>query len=188
MIKLRLCGATYLEQGKYNTLEERCRFVKRSLHGFVIVHVELPVVLVPALPFLRQANILLYRVEQYAFEEDAGLRGFHLRDEYSCGGMARLWRPVLRLGKRKHAGPRGERGDNFEWFWEWSGLVSRENDANSIVRTRLAEASSNAKTVRTLCTSLPPWDSGRQPGRERHRDLSDGISACGNMELAFVPR
>lgn len=68
----------YLEQGEYDTLEERCRFVKRSLHGLVIVHVELPVVLVPALPFLRQANILLYRVEEYAFEEDASLRGLHL--------------------------------------------------------------------------------------------------------------
>lgn len=102
--------------------------------------------------------------------------------------MTRLRRPVLRLGKRKHAGPRGERGDDFERLGEWSGLVSREHDANSVIHRSLAEASSNAKTVQTLCTSPPPWDSSRQPGRERHRDLSDVISACGDIGLAFVPR
>ena len=102
----------------------------------------------------RLADVLAERVEQDALEEDARLRGLHLRDEDARRGVCGLRRPALGARERKDARPRGERGNDLEGFWERAGRVFGEEEADSGVAWRSVRIERKGESGIGLCVDL----------------------------------
>lgn len=80
------------------------------------MYIQFPVIFIFPLTVFCQSDVFTDSIQEYTLEENTSLRGFHLRDKYSSGSMARLRRPILRLGKCEHSGPRRKGRYDFERF------------------------------------------------------------------------
>lgn len=122
-------SSTHVKHRKHDPLEERRRLIQRPLQRIIIMHMQLPIILLALIDRIR--DIFADRTEHDTLEEHAGLWGLHVRDEYSGGGVACLGRPFFGGGEGEDAGPGGEGGDDFEGFRERAGAVGLEEEADS---------------------------------------------------------